>query len=529
MDGGEDRLFLGLDFSTQQIKAEAINDSLQIVNETAVKFDSDLPEFKTHGGVHIHNDNVTVTAPTIMWVKAFDLLLEKMKKDGFPFHKVACISGAGQQHGSVYWKTGTNKILRSLDEKKQLHKQLQNCFSIPDSPVWMDASTTVNCRELEEKVGGPLKLAEITGSRSFERYTGTQIMKISRTRPSEYKDTERISLVSSFAASLFIGDYAPIDLSDGSGMNLLDIRTKKWSPECLQACGSDLSQKLGDPVPSKQVIGNVSQYLISRYNFSPNCKVVAFTGDNPASLAGMAPKLGDVVISLGSSDTVFSWSPSHTAELEGHIFVNPIDSNTYMSLVCFKNGSLTRERIKDESADGSWDKFSEYLKKTPIGNNGNIGIYFDVMEIQPLVQGIFRFNKSDEKVTSFPPEVEVRAVIEGQMIARKMYMEMEMRGMHTGLDTRILATGGASLNKAILQVISDVFGAPVFVSDIPNSAGLGSCYRAKHGLEGCDFSEVVKNHPQPECVAVPTEGAHEVYKEMSLRYRKLEREIANQQ
>lgn len=34
----------------------------------------------------------------------------------------------------------------------------------------------------------------------------------------------------------------------------------------------------------------------------------------------------------------------------------------------------------------------------------------------------------------------------------------------------------------ISQVISDVFGAPVFVSDIPNSAALGSCYRAKHGV-----------------------------------------------
>ncbi|XP_062570095.1 xylulose kinase-like isoform X2 [Saccostrea cucullata] len=527
MDAGEDRLFLGFDFSTQQIKADAINDSLQLVNETAVKFDSDLPEFKTHGGVHIHNDNVTVTAPAIMWVKAFDLLLDKMKKDGFPFHKVACISGAGQQHGSVYWKKGTNQILRNLDDKKQLHEQLQYCFSIPDSPIWMDASTTKNCRELEEKVGGPLKLAEITGSRAFERFTGTQIMKISQTRPSEYNDTERISLVSSFAASLLIGDYAPIDLSDGSGMNLLDIRRKKWSPECLQACGSNLSQKLGEPVPSKQVIGNVSQFLIGRYHFSPNCKVVAFTGDNPASLAGVAPKLGDAIISLGSSDTVFSWLSNQTVELDGNVFVNPIDSETYMSLVCFKNGSLTRERIKDERAEGSWDKFSEYLKNTPMGNNGNIGIYFDVMEIQPLSQGIFRFNKSDEKVESFPPEVEVRAVIEGQMIARKMYTEK--RGMHTGLDTRILATGGASLNKAILQVISDVFGAPVFVSDISNSAGLGSCYRAKHGLDGCDFADVVKNHHRPECVAVPTEGASEVYKEMSFRYRKLEREVANQQ
>ena len=44
---------------------------------------------------------------------------------------------------------------------------------------------------------------------------------------------QRISLVSSFGACLFTGDYCPIDDSDGSGMNLMDIRKRTWSQECL--------------------------------------------------------------------------------------------------------------------------------------------------------------------------------------------------------------------------------------------------------------------------------------------------------
>lgn len=77
-------------------------------------------------------------------------------------------------------------------------------------------------------------MAEITGSRAFERFTGSQIAKFADQRPSTYDLTERISLISSFACSLFVGDYAAIDYADASGMNLMDIRKKKWDPACVK-------------------------------------------------------------------------------------------------------------------------------------------------------------------------------------------------------------------------------------------------------------------------------------------------------
>lgn len=58
------------------------------------------------------------------------------------------------------------------------------------------------------------------------------------------------------------------------------------------------------------------------------------------------------------------------------------------------------------------------------------------------------------------PEIEIRALIEGQMLHHRAIAES--MGFLFGSEAKILATGGASVNKSILQVIADVFNAPVY-------------------------------------------------------------------
>nr|KAF6311466.1 xylulokinase [Myotis myotis] len=312
-------------------------------------------------------------------------------------------------------------------------------------------------------------------------------------------------------------------------MNLLQIQDKVWAQACLGACAPHLEEKLGPPVPSCSVVGPVSSYYVQRYGFPSGCKVVAFTGDNPASLAGMRLEEGDIAISLGTSDTLFLWLQEPTPALEGHIFCSPVDPRHYMALLCFKNGSLMREKIRDESASGSWSEFSKALRSTEMGNGGNLGFYFDVKEITPEMIGRHRFSPENREVPAFPADVEIRALIEGQFLAKRIHAEG--LGYRVLPKTKILATGGASHNGDILQVLADVFGAPVYVIDTANSACVGSAYRAFHGLAagtGVPFSEVVKFAPSPRLAATPSPGAAQVYAALLPRYAQLEQRILSQ-
>lgn len=94
-----------------------------------------------------------------------------------------------------------------------------------------------------------------------------------------------------------------------------------------------------------------------------------------------------------------------------------------MALLCFKNGSLAREAVCNRCSSGSWEKFNDALLRSPPGNGGQLGIYFYEMEILPHVKGVYRWNDVDEFVLSFDEDVEVRAVVEGQLLAKRYYAE----------------------------------------------------------------------------------------------------------
>src|SRR5262245_28690599 len=198
-------LYLGLDSSTQSLSAVAIEirgDSRRVVWQHALNFDAALPAYHTRHGVLRDDDPSVAVSPPLMWVEALDLMMGAFAKSGLDRTALAAIAGSAQQHGSVYLNAEASSRLASLNPSQPLVSQLDGILARPVAPIWMDSSTSAECREIAGAMGGAMTLARLTGSRAFERFTGAQIRRWSKTSPAGYAATDRVHLVSSFLASL---------------------------------------------------------------------------------------------------------------------------------------------------------------------------------------------------------------------------------------------------------------------------------------------------------------------------------------
>lgn len=514
------KLFLGLDSSTQSLSSVLIDlDSGRILDDRALNFDQYLPDYQTRNGVIRSADPTVVHSSPLMWAEALDRLFQMMKRDKLPLGDVVAISGSGQQHGSVYMTALAEKQFRDMDLNGSLADNLARVLSRPSSPVWMDSSTAEECAEIREALGGKAATVAATGSDAFERFTGPQIRKFYKQEPGAYRQTGHIALVSSLMSSLVAGQISPIDVGDGAGMNLMDIRSFTWHPAALEATAPGLRTKLPPISPANAVLGAVNPYLVLRYGLNPACKAVIWSGDNPCSLIGTGlVRPGMIAISLGTSDTLFGAMADCGTDPrgEGHVFGSP--AGGYMSLICFKNGSLAREKVKDLYGF-DWARFSSALRDTPVGNHGKLMLPWFDPEIVPrvLTPGVHRRNLREDEA-----DANCRAVVEAQM--------MSMRLHSTWMGEKpacIYATGGASANPEILRIMADVHNTPVFRQETANGAALGAALRAAQAVTGTDWSAIVEpfTQPLPGSRVDPDPAAAAIYDELITEYASFESEV----
>lgn len=491
-------IFMGIDAGTQSIKAELIDVAAgKIIFSEQVHFGKELPDYASPNGFIPAEDKALAHADPLMWVDALEMLLEKLQKSGAPLDKVEGISGSGQQHGSVYLNTSVKPLQKGVPAAEQVRTWL----SRPTAPIWMDATTAEECRELNECFGDALQ--RISGSPAIARFTGPQIRKFYKQEPEKYGQTAVIHLVSSFLCSLLIGADAPIDTGDGAGMNLLDLETLEWNRDFAEFTAPGLPDKLPPCKAGDTVAGNLSDYFV-KYGFRAGIPVIVFSGDNPNSLIGVgASAPGTAVISLGTSDTFFAALDEFTVDSAGfgHIFGNP--SGGFMSMSCFANGSLAREKIKD-ALGISWEDFEQKAASCPPGNNGRLMLPYFGPETTPIHAPGVKYNFDPETAK---PEEMIRCIMESQALSMRLHTSWV-----PGEFSVIRVTGGASRSKAFRQILADVFQAEIESIEVVNSAALGAAMRAAEAVGGIPFAELYKVFCRPVERVAPRREYAEIYR-----------------
>lgn len=510
-------MFLGLDLSTQSLSGAVVDtEDGSVRYENSVHFGTELPEYACPQGVLENPDPLVKHADPRMWAAALDALCQKMIDDNVPLANIKGISGSGQQHGTVYVDRGFTAALKRNDAA--LATLVGGSLSRSTSPIWMDGSTSAECSEINKALGGPAQVRGATGSSAVERFSGAQIRKFAKAESQAYGDTARVHLVSSFMCSLMVGENAPIDASDGAGMNLLRLTNGDWHSDLVRATAPGLADRLPPVVPSSHICGTISDYFVRNYGFNPETEVVVWSGDNPSSLIGVGGwEPGTAVISLGTSDTFFAAIESPVVDPEGygHVFGNP--AGGFMCLICFKNGSLAREHVK-KTFGLSWQQFDvAAFQETPAGNHGNLLLPYVDSEITPFVLDAgMRYRGTDTFCKGQNPFATVRALVEAQA------MSLRLHSQWTGKTPRVVrVTGGASKSDGMCQVIADVFGARVERLQTGNSAVLGAAMRAANAIDGASWLDLSNAFCQP----IPGKDVHPIPEHNGI-YGNLAREYA---
>lgn len=557
--------YLGIDSSTKSVKfylIERFEGKNRLIWTHRENFDDPHYQefFGAQGGVipHPQAKEQHHTDPLMLadaLERGIRQLSEQLKAHNLDIGNIRGISGAGQQHGTVYLNNRAKYILKEgllTVSGMALWQQLQKgaIFSIPTAPIWQDGTTTAEVRAMHKAAGGAEKVRQMTGSVGTLRFSLAQILAQFNRLRSAFFGTETVLNIAAWNGALLTGDTRfPIDYGDGAGTNAMDIRKKVWWEEFLDRLFPGLSSLLPPLKPSDHVAGTIASYWTEKYGFSPNTKIVNWTGDNPSGLTGMGViKEGEIVVSLGTSYTMYTFVGEEgldqaLASPIGHVFSEP--TGQYMNLVCFQNGDDTlielRKKLisEDEALMRASEKgtpvpadkeerealikmmrleiFEEELAKTEAGNNGAMMVAMhkteDVVRLPYIAGATFSRNLDESNRAQV-----FRAAVEGQAYFMRWIAES------IGLDvTKIKMTGGVSNNQTARKIFADVFNAPINVLMESEAVAMGSAIRAMKVGEKIGWEEAIEGlaeidkdkavSPHGEAVAV-YQGHFDEFKEL---------------
>ena len=398
--------------------------------------------------------------------------------------QVAGIGFGGQMHGLVTLDKDDNVIRPAI--------------------LWNDGRTGEETEYLNTVIGKD-KLSQYTANIAFAGFTAPKILWMQKNEPENFKKVVKIMLPKDYLAYRLSGSFCT-DVSDASGMLLLDVKNRCWSKEMLEICGIT-EEQLPKLYESWEVVGTLKPEIAKELGFSENVKVVAGAGDNAAAAVGTGT-VGDgqCNISLGTSGTVFISSKNFG-----------VDENNALHSFCHADGSyhLMGCMLSAASCNKWWAEEILQTKdfaaeQAPIQKLGENHVFF----LPYLMGERSPHNNPDARGVFFGMSMDstradmTQAVLEGVAFGLRDSLEVA-RNLGIKIERTKICGGGAK-SPLWKKIIANVMNLKVDVLENEEGPSMGGAMLAAVGCGaypdvetiGKKFAKVVDTvEPDPELVA----------------------------
>ncbi|MFE3755492.1 xylulokinase [Nocardia tengchongensis] len=390
-----------------------------------------------------HHEGTEV--PPGMWWEALRAACDRMMRD------VEAIAVAGQQHGMV-----------ALDAAGQ---------PVRDALLWNDTRSAEAAGQLVGELGGPQAWADAVGSVPLAAHTVAKLRWFADHEPELADKTVRVLLPHDYLTWQLRGgdpDTEPTtDRGDASGTGYWSPAAGAYRPDLLALAFRGRSPALPRVLAPAEIAGH-----------TPGGRLVAAgTGDNAAAALGLGIGDGDVVVSLGTSGTVFTRATHPSADPSGAVNGFADATGAFLPLVC----TLNAARVLDATAVllGTDVSGLEVLAaQSPAGADGLTLLPYLAGERTPNLPHATGSLHGLRAHTMRPHHL-ARAAIEGMLCNIAEALDRLPTVPH-----RILLIGGASRSRLIAHAAATIFGHTVTVPNPSEYVALGAARQAAWALRG---------------------------------------------
>ena len=386
--------------------------------------------------------------PSDWWRAASSSMKEVISKSGINPKNIKGIGISGQMHGLVMLDSSGTVLRRSI--------------------IWCDQRTSAECEEITNKLGAS-RLIELTANPALTGFTASKILWVRKHEPEIYERCAHILLPKDYVRYMLTGEFAT-EVSDASGMQLLDVPNRCWSSEVLSKLEIDKSL-LANVYESPEITGKVSAQAAEFCGVLCGTPVVGGAGDNAAAAVGSGTVHDGIAFTtLGTSGVVFAHTDKLLIDPKGrvHTFccavpgawhVMGVTQAAGLSLKWFRDNFCDAEIMTAKGMNvDPYFLLDKQAERIPIGAERLLYLPYLMGErtphLDPNCRGAFIGLSAMHTRQHM-----LRAVMEGVVFSQRDSVEV-LCEMGIKIND-MLACGGGGTSPLWRQMLSDVYGCPV--------------------------------------------------------------------